>query len=131
MARIALPDTAFSKQPTGKHSKPVKDKGYLAWLHELPCLVTRTLPVQAAHISYAEPKYGKLGRGKSQKESDRWAVPLCSTEHERQHKMNERKYWQSVGIDPCVVALALYDAYPNTHLAILVIQNARGAVLWP
>jgi hypothetical protein len=85
MARIALPDTAFSKQPTGKHSKPVKDKSYLA----------------------------------------------CQTEHDRQHRMNERKYWQSVGIDPCLVALALYGAYPNTHLAIMVIQNARKSVLRP
>lgn len=123
MARVAYPSTAFSKQPTGKNSRPVKDKPYLEWLHDLPCIVTGALGVEAAHVSYAAPGYGKLGRGKGQKESDRWAVPLCPQEHRNQHSMGERTYWALHGIDPCVVALALYGAYPNTGLALLVIQN--------
>jgi hypothetical protein len=123
MARIALPATAFSRQPTGKNSRPVKEKPYLAWLHDLPCIVTGRLDVEAAHISYPAPAYGKLGRGKGQKESDRCAVPLCPEEHRNQHSMGERTYWALHGIDPCVVALALHGAYPNTGLALLVIQS--------
>lgn len=121
--RIARPETAFSHQPTGKNSKPVKDKPYLEWLHDLPCLVTRRMPVEAAHVSYAEPALGKLGRAKGRKESDMWAVPLCREEHARQHSMNEREYWRSVGINPCVVALALRAAYPDTDRALLIINN--------
>jgi hypothetical protein len=123
MARVVLPTTAFSRQPTGKHSRPVKEKSYLVWLHDLPCIVTGRLGVEAAHISYPAPAYGKLGRAKGQKESDRWAVPLCAEEHRNQHSMGERTYWALQGIDPCLVALALHGAYPNTGLALLVIQN--------
>lgn len=125
--RIAIPDTAFALQPTGKSSKPVKDKPYLEWLHDLPCIVSRRSPVEAAHVSYPDPRYGKLGRGKGSKESDRWAVPLHPDEHRRQHSMSERAYWQSVGIDPCVVALALHAAYPDTGRALLIISSIERA----
>lgn len=123
--------TAFSLQPTGKNSKPVKDKPYLEWLHELPCIVTGKTPVEAAHISYAAPEYGKLGRGKSQKESDRWAVPLHAEQHRRQHSMNEREYWQSVGINPCIVALSLHAICPDTQRALLIINSLRRPDLTP
>lgn len=124
---------AFTSSPTGKMSKPVKDKPYLKWLHDLPCVVTGRLGVQAAHISYDAPEYGKLGRGKGTKESDRWAIPLCPEEHQIQHSMNERDYWRSRGIDPCILALAIHGAYPNHGLAMLAINHARLASrgLWP
>lgn len=128
MARVAVPSTAFSRAPTGKVSRPVKDGGYLAFIHGLPCVVSGRTPVEAAHISYADPRYGKLGRGKSQKESDRWCLPLSREEHARQHRIGERAYWACVGIDPCVVALALYGAYPNVELARLVIANIERKV---
>ena len=131
MARVAYHPEAFANAPTGKTSKPVKDKPYLEWLHGLPCIVTGRLEVQAAHVSYPAPQYGKLGRGKSTKESDRWAVPLCAEEHALQHTMNERDYWRMRGIDPCVVALAIHGAYPNTGLALLAIKNIeRRPGLW-
>lgn len=124
--------TAFSLQPTGKQSKREKDAGYLDFIRSLPCIVTRREPAEAAHVSYAVPEYGKLGRGKGAKESDRWAVPLCSEEHQRQHTMNEQTYWRSVGIDPCIVAALLYAAFPSRDRAILVINNIqRGSKFTP
>ena len=125
--RIARPATAFSHQPTGKQSKRVENKNYLEWLRELPCIVTRKTPVEAAHISYSEPAYGKLGRGKSQKESDIWAVPLHPDEHRLQHSMNEREYWRLKGIDPCLVAALLHAAYPSQERALLIINNLHPA----
>lgn len=127
----ALRKQGFDLQPTGKKSAPKKDKDYLSWLHELPCIVTGRRPVEAAHISYAEPRYGKFGRGKATKESDLWAVPLCPDEHRRQHGMNEREFWRSVGIDPCVVALALYAAFPDIERAELIIRNIERRVVAP
>lgn len=128
----AVPKQGFDLQPTGKKSKPVKDKDYLSYLHDLPCIVSGKTPVQAAHISYADPKYGKLGRGKGTKESDCWAVPLHSTEHDRQHSMNERVYWRLVGIDPCIVALALHYACPDVGLGLIIINSIeRRPALWP
>ena len=121
--RFARPSTAFSQQPTGKQSKRVKDEKYLDFIRELPCIITRKTPVEAAHISYSAPEYGKLGRGKSQKESDIWAVPLHPDEHRRQHSMNEREYWKSTGIDPCIVAALLHAAYPSQERALLIINS--------
>ena len=122
--RVARPITAFSDAPTGKNSRPVKDEAYLNFIRSLPCLVTKRMPVEAAHVSYPEPKYGKLGRGKGTKESDRWAVPLCPEEHAKQHSMNEQAYWQGVGIDPVLTALSLYGAYPNEELATMIVLKA-------
>lgn len=125
MARVAYDPEAFSNQPTGKASKRVKDDAYLKWIRTLPCIVTGRTEVEAAHVSYAAPEYGKLGRGLGSKESDRWTIPLCPSEHSRQHRGNEREYWRSVGIDPCIVAMALWSAYPNRDRAMVVISNTR------
>lgn len=107
--KIARPDTAFSLQP--KTAKARKDQGYLAWLHSVPCIVTGTLPVEAAHLSTANPKYGHMGRGKGQKSADRWALPLSPEEHRMQHRMNERAYWDILSIDPWLTALVLHGLY--------------------
>lgn len=124
--------TAFSQQPTGKASKRVEKPAYLDFIRDLPCIVTRKLGVDAAHISYADPRAGKLGRGKSSKESDCWAVPLHPDEHRRQHGMDEREYWRSVGIDPVQTAAFLHAAYPNRERALLIINNIqRGSVFQP
>ncbi|MGE0290636.1 MAG: hypothetical protein AB7I42_25145 [Bradyrhizobium sp.] len=131
MARLAYHPEAFSR-PTGKASKRVENPKYLDWIRTLPCIVTGRAPVEAAHISYREDRYGKLGRGLGSKESDQWAIPLCPEEHRRQHSMNEREFWRSVGIDPCIVAMALHAAFPNTERALLVIKHIeRVPGLWP
>lgn len=104
---------------------PRKDTAYLSFVRSLPCVVTGNFPVDVAHVSYAAPEYGKTGRGKGQKEDDRWTVPLHPLEHRAQHSGNERAYWQRVGIDPCVIALALWGCYPNEELALLVIEHAN------
>lgn len=129
--RIAPQRVEDKRQPVSKSSKRVKDDAYLDFIRSLPCLVTRREPVEAAHVSYAAPEYGKLGRGKGAKESDRWAVPLCPDEHRKQHSLNERDYWRSVGIDPCIIAALLWAAYPSRERALLVINNIKsGIALW-
>lgn len=123
--RILREQTAFSMSPTAGRKRPAqKDAAHLKWLHELPCLVTGKRPVEAAHVSYADPTYGKRERGKSEKADDRWAVPLCREEHAKQHSLgNERAYWASVGIDPLKVAAALYGVTGDTEMAMVVIRN--------
>lgn len=129
---FAVPKRGFTNQPTGKQSKRVKDGAYLDFIRSLPCIVTGRMPAEAAHVSYAVPEYGKLGRGKGAKESDRWAVPLDPEEHRRQHLMNEQDYWRSVGIDPCITAALLWAAYPSRERALLIINNVkRGQVSRP
>jgi len=91
--------------------KPVKNKKYLVWLHELPCIVTGRYGVEAAHLSYASPVHGHYGRGKGTKASDRWALPLCPEQHAAQHGMNEREYWRQVGINPHIKCLILWGIW--------------------
>jgi len=131
---FALRKQGFDNQPTGKQSKRVKDGAYLDFIRSLPCIVTGREPVEAAHISFAEPRYGKLGRGKASKESDCWAVPMHADAHRAQHSMDERAYWRLIGIDPCFVAVCLYAAYPSHERAMLVIRNIERRPLyatWP
>lgn len=98
---------AFSKD-----TAPVKSKSYLAWVHELPCVVTGRRPVEAAHVSYANPAFGAMGRGKGQKASDRWALPLHPEIHAAQHKHgNEREWWLMQGINPHMIASILWGLW--------------------
>lgn len=116
---------ATPKQPA------VKSKGYLAFLHSLPCCVSGERDVQAAHVSMAAPQFAHYGRGKGRKAPDRWALPLSAEEHDRQHKIGEERFWREAGINPHILALTLWglwsdmgdDAEPwaiaiiNQHLA--------------
>lgn len=105
--------TAFqvAKRPITPKGKPEKAATYLSWLHSLPCCVSRRSPVEAAHVSYANNIVGASGRGKQQKVSDRWAVPLHADLHREQHNGNEREWWKSQGIDPHLVGLVLWGIW--------------------
>lgn len=101
-------------QPTEiqpRRGRPEKIADYLAFLHMLPCCVTGIRPVEAAHVSFANPMFGSWGRGKGTKVSDRWALPLSPAEHRHQHSMNESSYWLQVGIDPHALAVTLWGIW--------------------
>ncbi|GHB33746.1 hypothetical protein GCM10007094_23240 [Pseudovibrio japonicus] len=106
---------------------PRKDKKYLKWLHELPCVVTgrEGEGVQAAHLRSGNLDYGKPQSGGQQKPDDYWCLPLWHEEHSKQHDMNEDAYWESQGIDPHALCCALRMVHPNTDRARVVIRRAR------
>lgn len=119
-----------SPQTAGKNTKGIKSAGYLSWLHSLPCVVTGTSPVEAAHVSYANAHYGAPGRGKGGKVSDRWAISLSPEQHRRQHSMNEALYWREVGIDPHDLACRLWGLWNERgdaahEAAVVIIKTAR------
>ncbi len=91
--------------------KSQKSKDYLSFLHRLPCVVTGVRIVEAAHLSTARLEYGHYGRGKGSKAPDRWALPLSPEQHRRQHSGNEMAYWQSVGINPHILALTIWGLF--------------------
>jgi hypothetical protein len=97
-------------------SKPVKNKAYLGWIHDLPCIVTGAEGVQAAHLSTPNLAWGHLGRGMSQKASDRWVLPLSPEMHDEQHSMNEMEFWRKKEINPYPCALALYGLFADNDL---------------
>ncbi len=119
--RLPRPDTAFNGSVK---AKPKKDGDYLNWLHELPCCISGRRPVEAAHVSFANPRAGATGRGKAQKASDRFALPVHADLHREQHAGNEQKFWSDRGIDPHYLALALYGAYheDNIELARVILM---------
>lgn len=125
-SRMVIPATAFSVSSRRTKRQRVGGKDHLEFIRSLPCLVTGlTEGVQAAHVSYPEPRYGKFGRGLGRKEEDCWAVPLHHTSHAHQHRQNEREYWKARNIDPCVIALALWRCSGDYETALIVLQHAR------
>lgn len=127
--RVAMPATAFSLTP--KRAKPGKESSYLSWLHELPCAITGTTPVEAAHLSSANAFYGHAGRGKGQKAGDRWALPLSPEKHREQHAGNEMAFWRKHGVNPHLLALVLHSLWEQgaseAYAAIVIGQHRRPA----
>lgn len=103
----------------------VKDKQYIAWLHELPCVVTGRVGdgVQAAHVRYADVRYGKRWSGKAEKPDDVWCLPVWHGEHARQHSMNENAYWAGLGKDPLALCRLIREVYPDVEAATKIINS--------
>lgn len=110
---------------------PVKSKDYLAFIHLLPCVITGMSPVEAAHLSTANLDWLHHGRGKGQKASDRWALPLTNAKHTEQHSMGEMRFWKEHGINPYWLATVMYaewrergdEAWPH---CVKLIKRAKG-----
>lgn len=124
--RLIREDTAFSVSPSKGQKRPRKeDDGHLRWLRTLPCVITGERPVEAAHVRYADPVYGKRETGKAEKPDDRWALPLSPRLHRAQHDMAEKMFWLSYGLDPLRICLALYTATGDDELAEVILREAR------
>lgn len=123
--RIIRPATAFSLSG-GKKRPRRQDADHLKWIRTLPCVVRgHRQNTEAAHIRYADLRYGKRDTGKAEKPDDRWAIPLSADEHRKQHDGNEQAYWHALGIDPCAVALALHSASGDDEAAKVILEQAR------
>lgn len=122
--QIDRPPTAFSVAPArGKKRPRQTDDKHLAWLRTLPCVVSRKRPVEAAHIRFGDPIYGKRETGMGEKPDDRWCLPLHPDMHREQHAAgDERAWWQAKGLDPCQIALALYGVSGDDDAAETIIR---------
>ncbi len=128
-------DTAFNTGVGRKMKAPVrKDKAYLKWLHELPCVISGRVGegVQSAHVRYGDIAYAKPQAGKGEKPDDVWCLPLWHELHAEQHSMNELAFWESYGInDPLAICTRLYAVYPSVERAELVIKNLPHSMQRP
>lgn len=128
--KLAIPAEAFSVSSRKTKRQRVGGKDHLEFIRSLPCLVTGlTGYTEAAHVSYADERLGKLGRGYGRKEDDCWAIPLSASEHRKQHEMNEKEYWLKAGIDPCIIALALWRCSGDYETAEQIIRFAHKTAL--
>ena len=128
-ARIANLSTAFSIAPSKGQKRPRKeDDAHLRWLRTLPCVITGTRPVEAAHIRFGDPVYGKRETGRGEKPSDMWALPLAARLHREQHDMSERLFWLKYGIDPLKIALSLHACSGDDEQATVILREAAATV---
>jgi hypothetical protein len=104
----------------------VKDETHEDFIRALPCCIPMcgdNTSTEAAHVSYAEPRIGKFGRGKGQKEESIWVVPLCGRHHAEQHaRGNERAWWRDRNVDPCRLAAGLYLRTGDYQTALQIID---------
>jgi hypothetical protein len=84
--------------------KPFKSKEYMEWIHEKPCIVCNTLPVEAHHV--------KNGIGQR---DDRSCIPLCMMHHRgtfSPHGYDSNLFYQAYPKDKLLeMAQKLYDEY--------------------
>lgn len=103
------------------------DPDHLAFVRTLECvLCPDDTTTEAAHISYRDMSVGKMGRGFSRKEHDKFTLPLCGQHHRDQHDAgDEYGWWKQRGVDPVKLALAIYSVRGDYQEASRIIRAAR------
>lgn len=84
-----------------------RDERHLDYIRSLPCCICGGIDTEAAHLRVGSTEHNKRSTGMSEKPSDKWALPLCNRHHREQHSMDELKFWDSHGINPFLLAIAL------------------------
>jgi len=81
----------------------IRDKEHRKFVCAQACLVCGRQPSDPHHLRLAQP------RALSRKVSDEFTVPLCRIHHREVHRgANEAAWWNRFGIDPYLVAAALW-----------------------
>jgi hypothetical protein len=81
----------------------IRDREHVKLVAKQPCLICGRRPADAHHLRFAQSR--TLGR----KVSDEFTVPLCRGHHREIHRCgNEAAWWKKVGVDPTVLARALW-----------------------
>lgn len=113
--------------PTNFKLARIKSAPHEEFIRALPCCICGdNATTEAAHISYADMRYGKFGRGKGMKEESIWVVPLCGEHHRLQHHMGEKPFWRYHDIeDPCRVAAALFIRSQDYQTALQILEHAK------
>ncbi len=96
----------------------VRDKAHRKFVSAQACLICGRQPSDAHHLRSAQP------RALSRKVSDEFTVPLCRIHHREVHRGgDEAAWWRGFGVDPHLVAAALWaqtrlgrtDVEPPSH----------------
>ena len=103
----------------------IKDEKHLKFLRGLCCVICKdNTSVEAAHIRMSDARISKLNPGVGQKPHDFFTLPLCGKHHRNQHEYgDERKFWQLYGLDPILLALAIYAVTGDAEEAERIIYG--------
>lgn len=115
----------------GQRQPRIRDPKYLAWIRQLPCVVTLTREgrevygCDAAHVRTNYPVAGWGGNpGLGSKPSDWRTVPMSRTAHREQHDCgDEQAFWSDVGIYPPDLCRELHAAFKAGASGIEVIRK--------
>ena len=95
---------------------------HLAFVRQLPCIACgKAAPSEAAHV-----RTGTDGVGV--KPGDRYAVPLCTACHAKQHRIGELTFWSSLRIDPLNVASRLWTVSADVKAGERTVFRARQQI---
>ena len=115
------------------HRQPrQRDNGHLAFIRRLPCIVSwvedgrLVSPVDACHVRYGDPARGKRPTGMAEKPDDKWTLPMTRANHERQHSMSERAFYEALNIDPIELSERLYSISGDERAALDMIISLTG-----
>ncbi len=108
-----------------QRSKRHRNKAHLLHVAQQPCLVCGRKPSDPHHLRFMQPR--ALGL----KASDEFTVPLCRMHHRQAHHAgDERKWWESAGIDPVTMARSLWEqtrAGSNHQLVQALVEASASA----
>ena len=80
-----------------------RDKAHRKFVASQACLICGRQPSDPHHLRFAQPR--ALGR----KVSDEFTVPLCRIHHREVHRGgDEGAWWDKCGVDPYIIAAALW-----------------------
>jgi len=111
----------------GKPKPDLRRRGqHLAFIRQLPCVACgKGAPSEAAHVRTGTDS------GAGMKPADRYAVPLCSGCHAKQHRIGELGFWSALRIDPLNVALRLWTVSSDAAAGERTVFRARQQIdLW-
>jgi hypothetical protein len=92
---------------------------HLAFVRQLPCVACgKAAPSEPAHV-----RTGADG-GVGMKPGDRYAVPLCTTCHAKQHRVGELTFWSALRFDPLNVALRLWTVSADLEAGKRIVFRA-------
>jgi hypothetical protein len=96
---------------------------HLVFVRQLPCVACgKAAPSEAAHV-----RTGTDG-GIGVKPGDRYAVPLCTACHARQHRIGELSFWSARRVDPLNVALRLWTVSGDIKAGERAVFRARQQI---
>jgi len=82
----------------------------------------KAAPSDAAHVRTGT--HGGVGR----KPGDRYAVPLCTACHAKQHRVGELTFWSALRIDPLNVALRSWTVSADIEAGDRIVFQARQQI---
>ena len=123
MPEPRIPHTVARREPKPSSRRRVQ---HLIFVRKLPCVACgKAAPSEAAHVRTGTDS------GAGIKPGDRYAVPLCSTCHTKQHRIGELTFWSALRIDPLNVALRLWAVSSDIAAGERTVFRARQQIdLW-